>query len=175
MPKDNQKLKALVSVMHSLTRVLTSAKWAVPKARSVRQCIQFHREYHRICLWQVSNSTSQMIFILGSCDLIPDASQPQTILDICLPYSKVIYTHFCRQPGRCMCSLEIRLALIALSELCCSLYWINTTFCQTQLCFYDLCTWIVLTAKFGTCWGRPVWPVGPTGQVCTVRVELDFL
>jgi len=26
MPKDNQKLKALVSVMHSLARVLTSAK-----------------------------------------------------------------------------------------------------------------------------------------------------
>ena len=39
MPKDNQKLKALVSVMHSLARVLTSAKWAVPKARSVRQAI----------------------------------------------------------------------------------------------------------------------------------------
>ena len=37
--KDNQKLKALVSVMHSLARVLTSAKWAVPKARSVRQAI----------------------------------------------------------------------------------------------------------------------------------------
>ena len=35
MPKDNQKLKALVSVMHSLARVLT----AVPKARSVRQAI----------------------------------------------------------------------------------------------------------------------------------------
>ena len=37
---------------------------------------------------------------------------------------------------------------------------------------------IVLTAKFGICWGRPVWPVGPTGQtdqLCTVRVELDFL
>ena len=39
MPKDNQKLKALVSVMHSLTRVLTSAKRAVPKAQSVRQAI----------------------------------------------------------------------------------------------------------------------------------------
>src|SRR6185312_91463 len=39
MPKDNQKLKALVSVMHSLARVLTSAKSAVPKARSVRQAI----------------------------------------------------------------------------------------------------------------------------------------
>ena len=26
MPKDNQKLKALVSVMHSLARVLTNAK-----------------------------------------------------------------------------------------------------------------------------------------------------
>ena len=39
MPKDNPKLKALVSVMHSLARVLTSAKSAVPKARSVRQAI----------------------------------------------------------------------------------------------------------------------------------------
>ena len=37
--KDNQKFKALISVMHSLARVLTSAKWAVPKARSVRQAI----------------------------------------------------------------------------------------------------------------------------------------
>ena len=37
--KDSQKLKALVLVMHSLARVLTSAKWAVPKARSVRQAI----------------------------------------------------------------------------------------------------------------------------------------
>ena len=36
---DNQKLKAHVSVMHSLARVLTSAKWAIPKARSVRQAI----------------------------------------------------------------------------------------------------------------------------------------
>ena len=39
MPKDNQKLKTLVSVMHSLAQVLTSAKWAIPKARSVWQAI----------------------------------------------------------------------------------------------------------------------------------------
>src|SRR6185503_17829392 len=32
MPKDNQKLKALVSVMHSLARVLTSAKVSRPES-----------------------------------------------------------------------------------------------------------------------------------------------